>query len=322
LGLLDAVGARSGLSRTFSIRDVRGAVMMEIPLGRFDAPAMCIRRADLLSVLLEQLPPERIRLDHRLLHLRQAGEQVQLEFAGGGHAAHDAVIGADGLRSQVRTALFGDLAPIYRGYTIWRGIAPAESARVLPGCNSETWGPGRRFGMLDTGAGRFTWYATCNLTPGQPDGPKGRKAELLGRFQGWHAPICQLIDQTPESAILKNGAYDLTPLPRWGEGRVTLLGDAAHPTTPNLGQGGCMALEDALTLAKCFGAGGEVPAALRRYEALRRPRTRHIQRRSRALGTIGQWEDAVRVRGRQWLTKMIPPRWLKGALAEVYAFQT
>ena len=321
LGLLEAVLACSGASTRFAIRDAGGAVLRNIPLGRFDAPALCIRRADLLAVLLAAFPADRIRLNHRLTRLRAETEGVRLEFGSGASAIHGAVIGADGLRSQVRTALFGEIAPVYRGYTIWRGVAPYDGTGIERGCNSETWGPGQRFGVLDTGGGRFTWYATANLPAGTPDRPAGRKAELLARFNRWHAPIAQVIEQTPETAILKNGAYDLPVLRRWGRGRVSLLGDAAHPCTPNLGQGGCMALEDALALAQCLTEDAPIESSLRKYEALRRTRTRRVQQRSRLLGSLGQWEDDILVAARRWLTRTIPTSCLERALSEIYAFR-
>ncbi len=112
-------------------------------------------------------------------------------------------------------------------------------------------------------------------------------------FAGWHEPVERLIAGTEEGAILKNGAYDLPPLKRWGRGRVMLLGDAAHPCTPNLGLGGCMALEDALVLAKSFVQEASPELALRRYESLRRERTRHVQQRSLLMGNIGQWENRL-----------------------------
>ena len=159
--------------------------------------------------------------------------------------------------------------PIYRGYTVWRGLARLTGA-VPKGSNSETWGRGKRFGILNTGGDRFTWYATANTDPDHVDSPEGRQRELLRMFAGWHEPVESLIAATEEGAILKNGAYDLAPLKRWGHGRVMLLGDAAHPCTPNLGLGGCMALEDALVLAKSFCKEATPELALRRYESLRR----------------------------------------------------
>src|ERR1700741_1552317 len=115
-------------------------------------------------------------------------------------------------------------------------------------------------------------------------------------------------------------AFNPPPLPRWSTGRVTLLGDAAHPCTPNLGQGGCMALEDAQVLANCVSGEASFEAALRRYEALRRTRTRHIQQRSLLMGNIGQWENPLMVKGRHVATNLLPARFFERNLRRLYSY--
>jgi 2-polyprenyl-6-methoxyphenol hydroxylase-like FAD-dependent oxidoreductase len=217
----------------------------------------------------------------------------------------------------VRAQLFGISDPVHRGYTVWRGVAAYRGQAVRNGYNSETWGHGSRFGILGIGRGRFTWYATANLSRGAAF-PGGRKSELLQRFAGWHEPIPELIAST--ESILENGAYDLPPLPHWTAGRVTLLGDAAHPCTPNLGQGGCMALEDALAVAKCIASDRSIESALLRYELLRRRRTSHIQQRSLLMGQIGQWQNRAAVSGRHVVTSLLPAALFERNLRRVYSY--
>jgi 2-polyprenyl-6-methoxyphenol hydroxylase-like FAD-dependent oxidoreductase len=320
-GLLEGVLARSGASTHFLVRASSGAVLMNIVLGEFDVPAICMRRSDLLTVLLAALPPGSIRLGHKLNQLEQSKDRVRISFAGGLVAEHDAVIGADGIRSRVRSEFFGHSDPIYRGYTVWRGVARYDGGAILPGANSETWGAGKRFGILNTGPGKFTWYAAVNVPPNHLDAHGGRKRELQEAFLSWHEPIADLIAATNDDEIMKNGAYDLVPLRRWGEGRVTLLGDAAHPCTPNLGQGGCLALEDAAVLAKCFDQETSPEVALRRYETLRRQRTRHIQQRSRLMGEIAQWENRIFVAGRRVVTGLLPAKLFEHNLRRVYSYE-
>lgn len=322
LGVLDRIARHSGPNETFLVRASDGDILMNIALGQFDVPALCTRRSDLLAGLLAELPPERIKLGHELTGLEQTARGVRLSFARGASAEHDAVIGADGIRSLVRTQLFGKIKPVYRGYTVWRGVANYGGGAVPAGLNSETWGRGHRFGILNTGHDRFTWYATANGAEHRADSSQGRQAELVRMFADWHEPVPDLIAATPADEILKNPAYDLPPLRRWGSGRVTLLGDAAHPCTPNLGQGGCMALEDALVLAKCFSRAASIEGALRRYESMRRPRTRHIQKRSLLMGTIGQWENRVVVAGRETVTSLLPARLFEHNLRRLYAYQS
>src|ERR1700722_3433403 len=149
LGLLDDVAARSGPNTHFAVRASSGRVLMNIALGNFEVPALCTRRSDLLASLLSALPPESVRLGREFTHLEQSRSGVQIHFADGSVEEHAAVIGADGIRSRVRAHLFGISEPVYRGYTVWRGVAAYSGPALRDGCNSETWGAGSRFGILD-----------------------------------------------------------------------------------------------------------------------------------------------------------------------------
>jgi 2-polyprenyl-6-methoxyphenol hydroxylase-like FAD-dependent oxidoreductase len=310
LGVLGDLIPLSGRSVNFLVRAQDGRVLMDIPLGEFDVPALCIRRADLLDVLLRKLPADSIRLLHDFSHLNQSSASVRVHFKNGESAEHSALIGADGIRSAVRAQILDDIAPIHRGYTIWRGIVEYRGSSLPHGCNSETWGRGHRFGILDTGHDRVTWYATANRCD----------CDLFSTFRAWHSPVLDLIRST--GTILCHPALDLAPLPRWSTGRATLLGDAAHAATPNLGQGCCMALEDALVLAKCVARASSVANAFTRYETLRRPRTSHIQSRSNLMGKIGQWENGLMVAGRTIVTNLLPAGLFEYNLRRVYAYET
>ena len=177
----------------------------------------------------------------------------------------------------IRAQIHGTAAPVYRGYCIWRGIAD-DPGGIVRGHISETWGSGQRFGILPMGQGRICWYATRNGPPSQSESPQGRKVEVQELFQNWHQPIPALIEATKPMDILKDDARDRKPLRKWGSGCVTLLGDAAHPITPNVGQGACMAIEDAACLAKLLPGAPGMAEAFRAYEAMRGPRTAFIAR--------------------------------------------
>ncbi len=322
LNLLEQVIARSGPNTHFLVRKRTGKILMNIALGQFEVPAVCMRRADLLSILLGALPNECLHLGCEFEHLKELDCKVRLYFKNAPEVEHDAIIGADGIRSRIRAQLFGTSDPLYRGYTVWRGLSQYQGTAINPGFNSESWGKGMRFGILNTGHRRYTWYATANVSPHHLDAPDGRKQELQRLFAGWHEPIADFLEATPENEILKNGARDCAPLKQWGKGLVTLLGDAAHPCTPNLGQGGCMALEDALVLAKSVNSETSLHEALRRYQLRRINRTKHIQQRSLLMGYIGQWQNPIFVTGRHIVTRMLPAKIFERNLRRVYSYQT
>ena len=156
LGVLEQVAALSGPNRHFLVRSSAGSILMDIGLGHFDVPALCTRRCDLLDALISALPAGRVRLGHDFEYLDPRKSGVRVHFAGHASVTHDFVIGADGIRSRVRAQILGVHEPIYRGYMVWRGLASLTGA-VPSDSNSETWGRGRRFGILGTGGDRFTW---------------------------------------------------------------------------------------------------------------------------------------------------------------------
>jgi 2-polyprenyl-6-methoxyphenol hydroxylase-like FAD-dependent oxidoreductase len=309
LGLGDAVRAIGVPEASAAIQSWRGETL--IPMSSRDLEhklgevSIVVHRADLQAVLQSALDGDAVRLGARCTGFAQDQEGVTAQFADGTSARGDLLIGADGLHSAVRAQLFGATPPRYAGYTAWRAVAPFDHARLTPG---ETMGRGARFGMAPVGGGRAYWYATLNTSEGGRDSEGGLKRALLEVFRGWHAPIEALIEATDEAAILRNDIYDRDPLPYWSVGRITLLGDAAHPMTPNLGQGACQALEDAVVLADALEDGDSVAAALKAYERRRIERTTTLVRQARQVGAVGQWSNPLACRLRDALMKYVVVR--------------
>ncbi len=275
-------------------------------LQLFDAPAVALHRARLHRVLLDAIDPHVVRTGVAVAGYEQRKDSVVVTSAAGERFQTDLLVGADGLHSAVRAQLVGDADPVYAGYTSWRGVTPAGSVPA-PSMVTETWGRGERFGVVDIGFGEIYWFAVADAPPGGRDGEVRR--ELLARFGAWHPPVRALIEATPAERIVRTDISDRPPLDRWHEGRVVLLGDAAHPMTPNIGQGASQALEDAVVLDQCLANAATLEDAIGTYERRRVGRANQIARASRQFGAMAQWRHpfAVAFRNTAWrLTRLAP----------------
>lgn len=225
----------------------------------------------------------------------------------------------DGLHSVVRQQLFPQVALRYSGYSAWRGVLSTEDEVAL-GIAFETWGRGSRFGMVRINEQQVYWFATANVPAGQRQTATQGKDWLRQRFQGWHDPIESILAAMPAEAILHNDIYDFKPIKRWSQGRVTLLGDAAHPTTPNMGQGACQAIESSVVLARSLGQGNDVAASLRQYEAERMPRTAWITNQSWRIGRMGQLENSLVCALRDFMMSVTPASILKKQMGQAASY--
>lgn len=282
LGVGDAVRAFGGIQGVGAYRRPRGRVLKRTDSASFErifgAAMIVLHRADLHRVLREALPDAAVRRSRRVVGVNAVADGVRVKLADG--RAHTAAlaVGADGVNSAVRSCVFPDHpGPAYAGVTAWRAVT--RLARPLTS-GGETLGVGRGFGVVPMSDGRVYWFASARAPEGSRERDESRG--LRDRFGDWHAPIPALLAATPSAAVLRHDMYELaTPLPGYVAGRVALLGDAAHAMTPNLGQGACQALEDAVTLTAVLADHpNDVSAGLAAYDAQRRPRTQDIVRRS------------------------------------------
>lgn len=282
----------------------RGRVLQSMPLQRFAArfgrSSVAAHRGDVSRTLAEALHPETIVFDRSVQTVEVGPKGVLVRDAKGHDEAFELVVGADGIRSAVRQEVFGDIPLRYSGYTCWRGIAPVRTHE--PGRLVELWGPGRRFGCVPIGGDRTYWFATQNAPARGKDGTDVT-AELLERFAEFPSYVTASIEATPSHEVLRNDILDLPRLSTWSQGRVTLLGDAAHAMTPNLGQGACQAIEDGIVLAASLRQHG-LDDGPREYEAIRRPRTAKIAADSRRIGELGQLSN----RALRWIRDRVLPR--------------
>jgi 2-polyprenyl-6-methoxyphenol hydroxylase-like FAD-dependent oxidoreductase len=297
LGVGDAVRAQGAAARWSAILRADGRELAQVPSDLLDG-AVALHRGDLQAILRQAAGDVRLGVEITSVEQDEQGVVVRGD---GVEERGEVLIGADGLNSVVRRAV-APAGPRYAGYTAWRGISPLT---VDAGRMTETWGVGERFGLVDIGQ-RTYWFATKNAHEAEPDEPAGGKAELQRRFSRWHEPIAAVLDTTDASAILRNDVYYLESLPRWSSGRVVLLGDAAHATTPGVGQGAAQAIEDAVALAEQIAGNSDPAEAFARYESLRRPRAEYVQKISRRVDKAAQLASPVASRIRDAIVRLLP----------------
>jgi 2-polyprenyl-6-methoxyphenol hydroxylase-like FAD-dependent oxidoreductase len=312
LGLGDGVRAVATPLRRGQIRDRSGRILADIPLDevgrRAGGEVLGIHRADLLALLAREVDRADLRLGARLTDFRADTDGVTALFADGRSDRGDLLVGADGIHSRVRDMVLADPRR-YCGYVGWRGAVPFDSPHLARDLSIWTFGRGAQFGLIPIGGGRVFWFGTGSMPEGSIPRLGLHRDELMARFGDWHPPIPDLVASLAEENVLRTPIYDRPPVRRWASGRVTLLGDAAHATTPTLGQGACLAIESAYVLADCLGTAATVEAGLRRYEAERRRRTARVIRRSWRAGGIIQSRNPALCRARDRILGLVPTSW-------------
>ena len=256
---------------------------------QYGAPQLTLHRADLLKALEDRIPPDRLHLGKKASTVANDGARVAIGFADGTDAEVDVIVGADGIHSAVRTALFGADDPKFTGIVSYRAVVPRPDVPDLPNLDAFTkwWGPNPETQLvvfpLTRGEEVFV-FATTPQEGWTEEGwtLPGDVQELRDVYRGFHPEARALLDACTE--VTKSALHVREPMPAWSINRATLLGDAAHPMVPFMAQGACMAIEDAVVLSRALKDAdtGSVPDALRAYENARMARTAAIQRNSLA----------------------------------------
>ena len=304
-----AVSGRGAVVENMKFFTPKGRLLANVKTGelgrKIGGDCVGVNRAELLPALAEALPPGTIEPNSELASYEHDGSSVTIRLADGREERGDVLVGADGLHSTVRRLMLGGLEPPrYSGYTIWQGMITKASTELAPlGDFPLVYGPGLRFCYYRVDDDRLYWFAVANAEEGGTDGP-GVRAKLEEMFKGWMYPVGAIIETTDEEVIHRRDLYDRDPITTWGDGRVTLIGDAAHPMTFDIGQGAGQGIEDAVVLKRCLAQTDDVAAALRSYEKQRQPRTAHMQKLSRNVGKWGRWKHPAAVAVRNLGTRL------------------
>jgi 2-polyprenyl-6-methoxyphenol hydroxylase-like FAD-dependent oxidoreductase len=272
-----------------------GEVMRELPMPEslFGAPYLCMHRGDLHEALASLLPPEAIHLGRKLTGVDERTGQVTLSFEDGSRARADAVVGADGVHSIVRDLIIGPDMPIHKGRIAYRSVFSSALMGSTDVGLSRTkwWGVDRHIVIYYTKPDRSEIYFVTSVpevaewVTRESWSARGDVQELRAAYDGFHADVRAVLEACPDCH--KWAILEREPLARWSAGRVVLLGDACHPMTPYMAQGGATAVEDAAVLARCLAdvEGDDIAGAFQRYEAHRKPRTSRIQ----AISSANTW---------------------------------
>jgi 2-polyprenyl-6-methoxyphenol hydroxylase-like FAD-dependent oxidoreductase len=262
---------------------------------------ICLLRSEIQRILYDSLPEGTVKTQAGFTGFSETPEGICVSFADGSETWGDVLIGADGLYSKVRACLQGKEKPeppIYSGMSCWRGWCYKKNLPFDERYSwGELWGCGDRFGYFDVGSDRVAFYAFSNTAPGGNDNVfGGSKKALQAMFASYAQPIPAIIRALEEESIYRDDIFDREPLGvQWGRDRITLIGDAAHPVQPNLGQGGCMAIEDSFELVKYLVTGQakseDIPLSLRQFEQSRSSRVEKVFTTSRQVGKLGQTDS-------------------------------
>jgi 2-polyprenyl-6-methoxyphenol hydroxylase-like FAD-dependent oxidoreductase len=330
LGLADAVRERGVVMERAEIRDHRGRRLQSIDLAdaerRHGAPTVALPRASLHEVLRGEIADETLHLGAECMDVAHHGDgvagSVDVRFEDGSTASGAVLVGADGVHSVVRQFVAARARLRYAGQTAYRGIARYRLPAEFRACGAEVWAPGRRFGFATIAEDAVYWFATFDAPPNAKDADVDAPT-LAARLADFAAPIRALVAETEPHRILRTDLYDLAPLPTWHDGRIVLIGDAAHASTPNLGQGGAQAIEDAWVLADRLagasdGSAHEIERAVHAYEHVRVPKADFVVRQSRRIGVAAHLANPIGRELRNALMRLTPATAVRRQIDRIY----
>jgi 2-polyprenyl-6-methoxyphenol hydroxylase-like FAD-dependent oxidoreductase len=311
IGIGDSVLREGKVMKTILIKNAKGTTLASTNAEKLTQKYktinnFAIHRGDLHRVLLKEFPSANITLDKGCVDIRKNNSEMVLTFSDGTQASADYVIACDGIHSVIRKKYLPKSTTRYAGYTCWRAVIDHIPPSVNLEETVEYWGHGSRFGIVPLTNNRLYWFACLNAPQGNHIMRKFSIDDLLVHFGTYETPVVDILKGTRNEQLIWGDILDIAPIKRFVFDNVVLLGDAAHATTPNLGQGACMAIEDAAVLSNCLEDYDSVEEAFRQFERKRITRTTKIVNASRNVGKIAQLENLILVALRNAAVRLTP----------------
>ena len=320
LGLYEEIAALGNHTNSLRLTDEKLNTITNVSLLNSEkihqVKAFAIHRATLHTILVNRLQDVKIHLGKRLKSLTQTENEVNFEFEDGTAYTSNLIIGADGIHSVVRKAIFDNTTLRLAKQVCWRGIVKIETLQKYQTQLTELWGRGKRFGFVHINEDEVYWYALANYkTDYKTEFSNSDLEELFSDF----SPIVQsIISKTDKKSIIINEMMDLKPISSWHNQHVCLIGDAAHATTPNLGQGACQAIESAYVLATCLAIEKNTELAFHKYEKIRKKNAEKIVNTSWSVGKMAHLENKYLLFFRNKMMRLIPDKITEKQSTSIY----
>ncbi len=310
LGIAQEVTEAGRQLSAFTIYDDKGKLLTRTNTERlskkYGVNNFTIHRSVLHKVLLSKLDTACIVTGKRSKDIQQEKEGYSVLFDDGSELETNCLIVAEGINSPIRQKLLPGTRLRYSGYTCWRGVVNNSSLQIDE--TSETWGTKGRFGIVPMANNTVYWFACINAEANSEAFKSFKIKNLLDHFEDFHSPIPQILSDTAEEALIWGDINDLEPIDQYAFGNAVLIGDAAHATTPNMGQGACQALEDAVILSREIQRSADMQSAFKSFEKKRLKRTHFIVKRSYQIGKIAQERNPLLAGLRNMVLRLIPQK--------------
>jgi len=320
LGFYSEIFEAGSYTNTMTITDETLSPLSVIDLKPFEqehnVKSVAIHRAILHQILLNQLSNVSIHLDKRVKIVEQSEDSVEIEFEDGTKHQTEVLIGADGLHSVIRKTIFDNTELRIAKQVCWRGITKTNFPKKYQTELNELWGKGKRFGFVAIGDDEYYWYALANFKKDYRE--EFKDINLAELYSDFHPFVNQIITSTPKENILTNEMADLKPIPIWNNKNICLLGDSAHATTPNLGQGACQAIESAMVLANCLGKHNTTENAFKEYQKIRIKKAVNVVNTSWRIGKMAHLENRPAIILRNFFMRITPQKIAAKQMAHIF----